>query len=101
MALPNTCAGMLKLLLSDNKFSPVVERFKGKNIEFTCEDCPKDGVQGRGRAYFQVDGDKYKIVMCKNRAKVDDIGLLLSHEITHAYDYIFENCDMATCQGDY
>ena len=93
----DTCEDMVAFLMSQEKFAPILRKMKGTDVEISCSNCSDTGVEGRARAYLEINPTR--IVLCKNRMKVSDTESLLSHEIVHAYDYVFGRCDMETCKG--
>ena len=69
-----------------------------QGIAIDCRRCSTDGVEGNARA--MLSENPLGVTICVNR--VHDIGEIsssLTHELTHAYDFLQNRYDFNTCHG--
>lgn len=68
-----------------------------KNVPVECRICQNDGVEGTARAF--ISAPPLRITLCANRLTNKEYTEALTHEATHAYDYVNGSCDFYTCEG--
>lgn len=77
--------------------SRLFNSLRNSQIPVECKMCGSNGPEGNARAY--ITGNPLTIVMCANRLAPKEYSEALSHEATHAYDFINSKCDFSECEG--
>ncbi len=82
---------------SSNTLQRLYNSLKYQNIPVECRVCERGGVEGTARAF--ISAPPLRITLCANRLKGNDYAEALTHEATHAFDYINSSCDFSSCDG--
>jgi hypothetical protein len=93
------CETMVAYIMATKRFEKVKEELQGTNLLISCRPCLNEGVEGKARAFLEINPTK--ITLCTNRIQIRKAFIedLLSHELVHAYDYLKGRCDFQTCLG--
>jgi hypothetical protein len=93
------CEEIIHQLMAEPRYRNVTTQLNGSNLLMKCRICTEEGTEGRSRAFLEINPTQ--ITFCANRiAKShDSYRQMLSHELTHAYDYLTGKCDFETCDG--
>jgi hypothetical protein len=93
------CEEIIRHLMAEPRFRNISSQLSGSNLLMKCRVCAEDGTEGKSRAYLEINPTQ--ITFCANRIAPthDSYQQMLSHELTHAYDYLKGKCDFDTCDG--
>lgn len=93
------CEEMVKDIMTDNRYKQILTQLSGSNLLIKCSVCPDSGTEGNSKGYLEINPLQITICTNKLRNTKESYQELLSHELTHAYDYLQDKCDFNTCEG--
>lgn len=81
----------------EETFIRLLLNLKQARVPIQCKVCDSSGIEGTARAF--ISSNPLTITLCANRLTEKTYKDALVHEATHAYDFIHDKCDFATCEG--
>jgi hypothetical protein len=93
------CENLVQDLMAQSEYQQLVTRLNGTNLLIKCHQCSDSGTEGKSRGFLEIN--PLQITLCVNRIKSskESYEKILTHELTHAFDYLTKKCDLTTCEG--